>query len=513
MNETLLVQGRWIVTGAGETDPVLRDAALCIHDGKVVESGPIDVLRGRHSRARILGGPTVAVIPGLINAHHHANGVGVQQLGLYDDFLEPWILAHAALRDRDVGLNTLLAAARLLRSGVTAVVDVHSGGGSPEAYSARVASALDAYRQSGMRVAFAAGTSTQSRLVHGHAGSDEAFLATLPRALAERVEQAFLAAPGDLNESDYIAIVEQAWQRYRSDSRIDVWFAPPGPQWVGDEFLQCIVERAATLDTNVQTHLLESRYECLMGDRLHGTSMLRHLHELGVLSSRFSIAHGVWLDEASIELLAASGSPVVHCPGSNLRLRAGIAPLNAILQAGATSCLGMDGTTLDDDDDMFAEMRLALRLQRNPVFGNPAPKPRDMLAMATLNGAKLLGKEGEIGRLLPGYEADLAILDLERMLAPWTAPECDPLDLIVLRARATDVHSVLVAGNIVYENGKALGFDEAAAARELAARLSEQPYPADKARLVAELEPYVIAHYRAWQHPELRPFIAYNARN
>ena len=509
MDDNILIQGRWIVTGAGDDDPVLHDAALRIAEGRIAESGPFESLRGRHPKAKILGGSNVAVIPGLINAHHHANGVGVQQLGLADDFLEPWILAHAVLRQRDVGLNTLLANARLLRSGVTAVVDVHSGAGTADAYAARAESALEAYGRSGIRVAFAAGTSTQNRLVHG---TDEAFLASLPDALAARTRALLLPGPGNLDESDYLAIVEAACERYGANPRVDVWFAPPGPQWVGDGFMQRIVERAGALDTRVQTHLLESYYECLMGERLYGVSALQHLHRLGVLSPRFSLAHGVWLDKPDIEILAASGSPVVHCPGSNLRLRAGIAPLNAILSSGATACLGMDGTTLDDDDDMFAEMRLALRLQRGPAFGDPAPRPRNMLAMATLNGAKLLGKEGRLGRLQPGYEADLVILDLERMLSPWAAPECDPIDLIVLRAAARDVRTVIVAGEIVCENGRVTGFDEAAAGVELAARLAAQPFPADAARLVAELEPHIVAYYRAWRHPERNPYIAYNAR-
>ncbi|MDZ4736000.1 MAG: amidohydrolase family protein [Rhodospirillaceae bacterium] len=512
MAETTLVRARWIVTGAGDDDPILRDAALQIDNGKIVESGPFDDLQARHPDARTLGGPDVAIIPGLINSHHHANGAGVQQLGLLDDFLEPWILAHAVLRRRDVGLNTLLASAHLLRTGVTAVVDVHSGAGTADVYTARVRSALDAYSRSGIRVAFAAGTSRQSHLVHGGAGGDDAFLKTLPAALAARTRETFMPGPDNLDEDDYIGIIEDAWQRYRDNARVDVWFAPPGPQWVSDTFMQRIVERATALDTGVQTHLLESYYENLMGGHVYGQSALRHLHGLGMLSPRFSMAHGVWLDDADIEILAASGSPVVHCPGSNLRLRAGIAPLNALLKAGATACLGMDGTTLDDDDDMFAEMRLALRLQRGPAFSDPAPRPRDVFAMATINGAKLLGKEGRLGRLKPGYEADLVILDLKRMLAPWAAPECDPLDLIVLRARADDVRSVMIAGEMVYDDKRVLGFDEEAAQRELASRLAAEPYPADAARLVAELAPHIVAYYRAWKHPERRPHIAYNAR-
>ena len=211
-------------------------------------------------------------------------------------------------------------------------------------------------------------------------------------------------------------------------------------------------------------------------------------------------------------MLARTGGAVSHNPSSNLRLRAGIAPLNAFLAAGATTGIGLDGTTLNDDDDMFTEMRLALRLARGAVLGEPAPTPRDVLGMATLGGAKLMNKEGRLGRLASGYEADIVLLDLERILAPWTAPEVDPLDLIVLRAGAQDVREVLVAGKTVYAGGKATGFDAASVAKELAAQLSKVPYPAEAVQLARELLPHVDAFYRSWDHPAREPFTIYNAR-
>jgi cytosine/adenosine deaminase-related metal-dependent hydrolase len=513
MTETLLIRARWIVTGAADNDPVLDDSGLRIESGRIAELGAWADLHARFPDATALGGADCAIMPGLINAHHHSSGASVQQQGLNDDFLEPWIHAHAQLRSADVDLNTLLSAARMLRSGVTSVVDVHSGSGNAASYDGRVAAGLDAYRQSGMRVAFAAGTSTRSHLVHGDEDADGRFLASLPGALADRVRRHLLPGTDRLDENDYFAIIEEAWQRHRDDALIDVWFGPPGPQWVGDRCLLRVVERAAAIDTGIQTHLVESYYEKLMGPRLFGTTPLRHLHGLGILSPRFSIAHGVWLDEPEIALLAESGASVSHNPSSNLRLRAGIAPLNAFLAAKATVGLGMDGTTLNDDDDMFAEMRLALRLNRGPVFGEPAPTPRDVLALATTGGARLLRKEEKLGRLRPGYEADLVILDLERILAPWTAPECDPVDLILLRARPSDVRSVLVAGHLVYDNGCILGFDEAAVARELAERMASRPFPADAARTAKELAPYIEAHYRSWNDPGRTPFTAYNARS
>jgi hypothetical protein len=107
--------------------------------------------------------------------------------------------------------------------------------------------------------------------------------------------------------------------------------------------------------------------------------------------------------------------------------------------------------------------------------GQAGTDAADVLGMATLGGAKLMGKEGRLGRLAPGYEADIVLLDLERILAPWTAPEVNPLDLIVLRAGAQDVRNVLVAGKPVYGDGRALGFDEAAVARNSPRTCRQRP--------------------------------------
>ena len=270
--------------------------------------------------------------------------------------------------------------------------------------------------------------------------------------------------------------------------------------------------QAEVYDTGIQTHVAESVYEKLHGPRDYGKPTMLHLRDLGVLSPRFSIAHGVWLTEAEIAVLAETGAAISHNPSSNLRLRVGIAPLNALLESGATVALGMDGTTLDDDEDMFAEMRVALRLNRTPRLGTPAPSPARILEMATAGGARLLRKDTELGRLAPGYAADLVLIDLERVTWPWVAPEVDPRDLLLLRAKAGDVDTVLIGGEIVLKGGRPTRFDVAEAGRSLADKLAKSPYPAEAAALVAALSPHVEAYYSAWEMPEPLPFVAYNSR-
>ncbi len=510
MSDQLLIRGRWVITGGADADSVLSDAAVAVIDGRIYNLGPWTELRARYPNAEVIGSDRVAVMPGLINAHHHSYGVSTLQQGVPDLLLESWIVSLTRLRPTDIYLNTLLSSARMLQSGVTSLVEVRGGRGTAEQYAGNVRRALQAYDEAGLRVAFAAGLSDQSHLVAGK-GEDERFIATLP-AEARAYAKALLPTANDLREDDYFAVMDEIWRETRDHPRIDLWFGPPGPQWVSDAFMQRIAERAEAYDVGIQTHVTESIYEKLHGPRFYGKDTLAHLRELGVLSPRFSIAHGVWLSEAEIGILAETGAAVSHNPSSNLRLRAGIAPLNALLEAGATVALGMDGTSLGDDDDMFTEMRLALRLQRTPVLDGPAPGAAQIFEMATTGGAKLLRREATVGRLAPGAAADLVLVDLERITWPWVAPEADPRDLLILRAQVRDVDTVLIAGEVVFQDGRPTRFDPAEAGQELAARLAAEPYPEAAARLVEALLPRVEAYYRGWEMPELEPYSVTNSK-
>ena len=505
-----LVRGRWVVTGPGEADPTLTDGAVLIEEGRVLEVGDAETLRARRPEAEVLGGETSAVIPGLINAHHHALGVSYLQHGEPDRLLEPWILALWAIRASDPVLETLVSSARLLRSGVTTTLEVHRLAGTPQSAAALAEQKLAAYRQAGIRAVYAPGKVEQSHLVHG-AGADQAFLKGLPadlRPLAERL----LPRDESFDIADYLGIVEDLATRWRADPRVGVAFGPAGPQWVTDASWRRIAEESERLDLLIQTHVEESLYEKLHGPRDYGCPTVEHLHRLGLLGPRFSLAHGVWLSEPEIALLAETGAAVSHNPSSNLRLRAGIAPLNALLAAGVTVGLGLDVTALNDDEDMLTEMRLALRLHRTPELDGPAPSPEQVFALATTGGARLLRREGELGRLAPGMAADLVLLDLERLTWPWVAPEAEPRHLLLSRAQARDVTTVLVEGEVVLAEGLPTRFDLDDVGRELAAHLSAQPYPEATAQAVRKLLPHLEAFYRDWAVPAPAPFTAYNSR-
>ncbi len=502
-----LIRGRWVFTG----DRTLTNGAVAIQSGKILAIDDWEQLRDRYPTAPVTGSDNHAVLPGLINAHHHSNGVPNSLMGIEDDLLELWLYSRRAARPQSARLRTLLSAAYLLRTGVTSVVDVASLNDSVESSQQEMQACLSAYEQAGLRVAFTPGARHRSLLVHG-TGQDGAFMATLPAALQQQVN-ALTPPEQGLSEQDCLAVVSEAVRQYREHPLIDVWFGPPGPQWVSDELLVKTVEAADRLETNVQTHALESFYEKEMGPKFYGKSVVAHLRSLGVLSPRFSLAHGVWVSEADIEILQETGAAISHNPSSNLRLRAGIAPLKALLAKGVTVGLGMDGTTLNDDEDMFTEMRLATRLQRSPQIGESVPTFEEIFRMATTGGAKLLGKAHSLGKLAPGYLADLVLVNCDCMTWPWMAPEADPFVMMMMRARSSDVDTVIVNGNTVLQGGSPTQFDLAEVGQALAEQLGSSPERADYRALAKAMRPHFVQWYARWQVPALAPFVAYNSRS
>ncbi len=509
MSDSIIIRGKWVICGSGPDDTI-RDGAVVVDGGRIAAVGSWNELSDAYQNTTVLGSENAAVIPGLINAHHHTGSLSYWLNGIADDLLEPWIVMTRLARDPDVRLGTTLSAAKLLRTGVTAVMDLCGSGQDPRSFEHNINDKACAYDDVGLRVRLAPGSTETSLIVHG-IGEDDRFLASLPDDLAAGVRRFFIDVPR-LTSEEYLDGVERLNAAWRDHPTVSVWYGPPGPQWVRAETMQEAARRAAKLDAGVQTHATESHYEKLESLRNHGKTAISYLRDLGVLDERFSIAHGVWVTERDIETLAETGAGLSHNPSSNLRLRAGIAPLNALLASGVTVGLGLDATTINDDDDMFDEMRLALRLHRTPDIGGPAPSIRQVFDMATIGGAKILGMGGEIGRLESGYRADIAVLDLDRIGWPWLSPEADPLETIVMRARAEDVATVMVGGDIVLRGGQTTKIDLAATGSAIRSQLDGVEIDPAYDRVVRALVPHLEQWYAAWGYPSHDPYDPMNSR-
>jgi 5-methylthioadenosine/S-adenosylhomocysteine deaminase len=284
------------------------------------------------------------------------------------------------------------------------------------------------------------------------------------------------AVPARLREQTSASIDESLALMKRWDGaangRLRAAFAPRFAVSCSRELLEAVGALSARQDALVHTHASESRDEIEVVRRLSGgLSNLEYLAATGLATKHLCAAHCVWVTEAEQALLAERDVKVMHCPGSNLKLGSGIAPVAEMRARGVSVSLGADGAACNNRLDMFEEMRLAATLQA--VRSGPgALTARDALWMATREGARALGLEDELGSLEPGKRADLIVVDRDR---PHLAPDPDPWSTIVYAARGTDVRLTMVDGDILVRDFTPVRFDPlevAADARHGAAQLA-----------------------------------------
>jgi 5-methylthioadenosine/S-adenosylhomocysteine deaminase len=246
--------------------------------------------------------------------------------------------------------------------------------------------------------------------------------------------------------------------RYRSHALIRTAFAPHAPYSVSDGSFERIRTLADELEVAVHLHLHETNDEIVQSLREHGERPLTRLARLGLLGPSLVAVHMTQLDDAEIEAAARANAKVVHCPESNLKLASGYCQAVRLLNAGVTVALGTDGAASNNDLDMMGEIQTAALLGKS-VAGSPAAMPAyTVLQMATLNGARALGIDGETGSLEIGKAADMVAVDLRD---PDTQPIYHPVSQIVYAAGRDQVKQVWVAGRHLIRDGRPTSLDQA----------------------------------------------------
>jgi cytosine/adenosine deaminase-related metal-dependent hydrolase len=235
-------------------------------------------------------------------------------------------------------------------------------------------------------------------------------------------------------------------------ARIRLALAPTIPLHCSDELLIAHRDLAREYDVSLHMHLAESKVQAVSGITRYGKTLTAHLDALGLLSPQWTAAHAVWLSRDDIQRLADNGACVAHNPGSNLRLGAGIAAAHDMVQAGVTIGIGTDGANCSDNQNMFEAMRLASFVSRVRNVDYEAWLGTDQaLVMATEGSAKTLGFDADIGRLAPGYKADIVFLDLNHVNY---LPLNDPTHQLVHTEDGSAVDSVVIDGEIVLWQGR-----------------------------------------------------------
>jgi 5-methylthioadenosine/S-adenosylhomocysteine deaminase len=243
----------------------------------------------------------------------------------------------------------------------------------------------------------------------------------------------------------------------RDDGRIRYAFAPRFAVSCTRELLSEVSRLAREHNVMIHTHASENRTEIEMVERETGMRNVIYLDSLGLTGSDVALAHCVHLDDAEIDVLARTNTHVLHCPSSNLKLGSGIARVAGLIERGVQVSLGADGAPCNNRLDMLTEMRTAALLQK-VLYGTEALPARRALRMATIEGARALRLESEIGSLETGKRADVIIINMERLhTSPSTS---DTISMIVYAAQGSDVETVLIDGRLVMLEGKLLTLNE-----------------------------------------------------
>jgi 5-methylthioadenosine/S-adenosylhomocysteine deaminase len=510
-----LVRGRYVVARTLGRDgaEVVEDGAVFQQDGVIRDVGAYETLRQRHRADEVLGSPDHVVLPGFVNAHHHV-GLTPFQLGSPDYPLELWFASRLGARAVDPYLDTLYSAFEMLESGITTVQHIHGWRGAPASRVRQVADRiLQAYRDVGMRVSYSYMLRDQNRLAYE---ADEAFVRRLPPDLAPDAA-AFLRGHA-IPVADQIDLFRGLWDAHGQNrtGRLRIQLAPANLHWCSDEALAALEACSAGHGVGMHMHLVETAYQREYARRRTGGTALAHLDRLGLLGPRLTLGHGVWLTASDIERVAEREVMICTNPSSNLRLRSGIAPVNRFLAAGVRVAIGLDEAGINDDRDMLQEMRLALRVHRVPGMDDGVPTPTEIFRMATEDGAATTPFAAEVGAIQVGRAADLVLVPWRAVAHPYLEAGTPVVDAVVLRARASAVDTVMVAGEVVLRGGRVTRVDKTAALEELAAALRQPRTPEDehRRRLSKALFPHVRGFYAGWLDPEsLDPFYRQSSRS
>ncbi|HEY8611090.1 MAG TPA: amidohydrolase family protein [Roseomonas sp.] len=393
------------------------------------------------------------VIPGLVNGHTHGHGGLSKGMGDQWDLAlllthAPWIGGQRGLDDKR--LATTLTAVEMLRKGCTAGYDLafEFPGPSVEGLQAMA----EAYGAVGLRAVLAPMV------------ADLTFFQATPgliQALPEE-HQARAAGMSMARADDVLSVIHEAAKSWRGGT-VMLGCAPTIPLHCSDHFLEGCRDLAAEHGLPMQTHVAEARYQAAGGQLRYGSTLLAHMDALGMVGPRFSVAHGVWLTDADLALMARRGAGLAHNPGSNMRLASGIAPARAAIRAGVTVGLGTDGSGSSDNQNMFEAMRLAAFASRlwEDATEEDWLGTAETVRLATEGSAKLLGLDA--GAIAPGKLADLVFLDLAHV--NW-APFNDAANQLVWTEDGSAVREVMVGGAWKLRGGRVLGVDEAALARQ-----------------------------------------------
>ena len=405
----LTIHARWVIPVEPQ-ETVLDNYCVVVDEGTIIDLLPSARAHEKYQSAHAEHLHNHALIPGLINAHTHA-AMNLFR-GLADDLpLMQWLENHIWpaegkwVGDKFVRDGSELAIAEMIRGGTTCFNDMYF-------FSEDVARAA---RKAHMRAVVGM------------------IMLDFPSSYAQ-------------NSDEYLANALRLQDQLRNDPLVNCCFAPHAPYTVSDAPLTKLRMLSDELDLPITMHVHETADEVEQALAHTGQRPLERLARLDLLNPRLLAVHMTQLTDAEITQLADTGSNVVHCPESNLKLASGFCPVVKLIDAGVNVALGTDGAASNNDLDMFGEMRTAALLAKGIAGDAGALPAHAVLRMATLNGARALGLEQQIGSIQKGKQADLVAVDLVTLESQ---PMYNPISQLVYAASRQQVSHVWVGGKPV----------------------------------------------------------------
>lgn len=424
---------------------VAMDAANTIVRGDLLIHGDrIAAIGGSQTADTVIDAEGCAVIPGFVQTHIHLCQTifrgAADDLALIDWLKQRVWPMEAAHTPASITASARLGIAELIKGGTTCALTMETVSHTREVFKV--------VEETGFRA-----TVGKCMMDKG----DE-----VPRALQEQTANS-------IEES--LALLDE-WHG-KAGGRIRYCFAPRFAISCTRELLEKVAELARARGVMVHTHASENRTECELVQQESGLRNITYLDSVGLTGRHVALAHCVHLSNDEIKTLKTTGTNVVHCPSSNLKLGSGIAPLVNLLEQGISVSLGADGAACNNRLDMFTEMRTAALLQK-ALHGPEVLLAGRVLRMATLDGAKAMGLDSEIGSLEVGKRADVAVVRLDRLHA---TPVTDVVSALVYSAQPDDVDTVIIDGELVMRERRLLKANEAQILKD--ARLQREYLTAD----------------------------------
>jgi 5-methylthioadenosine/S-adenosylhomocysteine deaminase len=461
MSSILFKNVRVLAMDAADADLPAADVRI---EGSIIEAVGSDL--APTPGARVIDGRGKLLMPGLINGHFHSPG-NFNKGALDDMPLELFMLYEvppfdcSPISPRLNYVRTLLGAAEMLKSGVTAVHDDPFY--VPSVSTELIDAAMNAYADSGIRATVSLNMPNVTEF------EKYPFLFDLlPEAFREKMRAVPLLPTAEL-----LALYRSFISRWHGthQGRLRTSVSCSAPQRVRPDYLCGLSDLSAEFDLPYNMHILETRLQRVLGDQLYGKSLVRYVYDSEVLTERALVIHAIWVDPQDMDLMAESGCSIAHNPLCNLKLGSGIMPFRDLTGRGINICLGSDELCSDDAVNMWNVAKLA-GLVHNIAESDYRRWPRasEVLRCATINAAKAMRVPEAAGSIEVGKQADLILMDLDTLAF---TPLSDLRRQLVFCENGSSVRLVMVAGQVLVEDSKLLSIDEAALKSEIRELMEE----------------------------------------